>query len=59
MCFVSLQIHYDRSQWVFFVQMKSSPMCYDVIYHPFPINPKNLKTLVVDSPCITNMYVES
>ena len=34
-------------------------MCYDVIYHPFPINPKNLKTLVVDSPCITNMYVES
>ena len=34
-------------------------MCYDVIYHPFHINPKNLKTLVVDSPCITNMYVES
>ena len=32
-----------------FVHVKSNPVCYDVIYHPFPITPKNLKIWVVDS----------
>ena len=49
------QIRYDRSQQVFFAQVKSSPKCYDAIYHPFPVTPKNLKMWVVDSPTLQTL----
>ena len=38
------------SQQVFFAPMASYTVWYDVIYHPFPINSKYLKTLGADSP---------
>ena len=33
----TFQICDDRSQGVLFEQMTSSAMCYDIIYHPFPL----------------------
>ena len=39
----------NRSQRVFFAQMTSCDVTYDVIYHPFPINSQYLKTWGVDS----------
>ena len=46
--FVSSQIHDD---WrVFYAQMTSCALHYDVIYHPSPINSHYLNTWGVDSP---------
>ena len=36
-------------QQVFFAQMMSYTVQYDIIYHPFPINSQYLKTWGVDS----------
>ena len=37
----------------FFSQMTSCAICYDIIYHLFPINSQYLKTWQADSPEIT------
>ena len=50
--FVSSQICDDRSQRVFFAQMTSCTMRYDVICHPFPINSQYLKKWGADSPAM-------
>ena len=42
--FVSSQIRDDRSQQIFFAQITSCAMRYDVIYHPLPVNFQYLKT---------------
>ena len=47
-CFVSSQICDDRR--VFYAQMTSCAVCYDVFYHPFPINCQYLNTWEVNSP---------
>ena len=47
-CFLGYYV--DRSQQLFFAQMTSCAMRYDVIYHPFPINSQYLKMSGVDSP---------
>ena len=52
-CFVPSQICGDWSQQVFFAQITSCAMPYDVIYYPFPyfpINSQYLKTWGVESP---------
>ena len=46
--FVSSQIHEDGR--VFYAQMTSCAVRYDLIYHPFPINSQYLNTLEVNSP---------
>ena len=46
--FVSSQIHEDGR--VFYAQMTSCAMRYDVIYHPSAIKSQYLKTLRVDNP---------
>ena len=43
MCFVSSQICDSQSQQVFFAQMTSCAMHYDIIYYTFPINSQYLK----------------
>ena len=46
--FVSSQIHEDGR--VFYAQMTSCAMRYDVIYHPSAIKSQYLKTSRVDNP---------
>ena len=46
--FVSSQIHEDGR--VFYAQMTSCAVRYDLIYHPFPINSQYLNTSEVDGP---------
>ena len=36
--------------WMFFAQMTSCFVYYDVIYYPFPVNSQYLKMWGVDSP---------
>ena len=47
---VSSQNCDDQSHQVFFAQMTSCAMHYDVVYLPFPINSQYLKTWGIDSP---------
>ena len=47
---VSSQNCNDQSHQVFFAQMTSCAMHYDVVYLPFPINSQYLKTWGIDSP---------
>ena len=47
-CFASSQIRGDWSLQVFFAQMTSCAMCYDVIYNPFA-NSQYLKLWGIDS----------
>ena len=47
--FLKTSVWYIMPQ-VFFAQMTSYTVQYDIIYHPFPINSQYLKTWRVDSP---------
>ena len=52
--FVSSQIHEDGR--VFYAQLTSCAVRYDVIYNPSPINSQYLNTSGVDSPeCIPSL----
>ena len=55
--FVSSQIHDDRR--VFYAQMTSCALHYDVIYHPSPINSHYLNTWGVDSPAFGKKRIKS
>ena len=48
--FVSSQIHDNWRQQVFFAQMMSWTLRYDVIDHPFPVNSQYLKMCGIHSP---------
>ena len=48
--FVLSQICDNWSEQVFFAQMMSCEVPYDIIYHPFPFNSQYLKTWGVNSP---------
>ena len=55
--FVSSQIHDD---WrVFYAQMTSCALHYDVMYHPSPINSHYLNTWGVDSPAFGKKRIKS
>ena len=55
--FVSSKIHDD---WrVFYAQMTSCALHYDVIYHPSPINSHYLNTWGVDSPAFGKKRIKS
>ena len=47
---VSSQNCDDQSHQVFFTQMTSCAMHYDIVYLPFPISSQYLKTWGIDSP---------